>query len=178
MKNIVKTRNWIIVILCLTIVCLGIGFAILSMELDKSKENSPEFSVEFIKAEPRTPVRGGIAEPTATSSITNSNQTINLEFNLYAPRDEIGYKVTVKNTGNMKAEIINLVEKPDYITDMQAANSIYPVKISHNNIVGKILEPGEEVELTITAIFDYNALQPQTFKIPYQLSIITKSPTK
>lgn len=177
MKSLVKTRNWIIIILCLTIICLGIGFAILSMELNNNKNNSPEFSIEFTKAETRTPVQGGLKAPTVTSSITNSNQTINMEFNLYAPRDEIGYKITIKNTGNIAAEIINLVEKPDYITDSSATTSISPVKISHNNIVGKILEPGEEIELNIIVIFDYNSLAKDV-KVPYQLSIIAKSPTK
>ena len=57
------------------------------------------------------------------------------------------------------------------------------LKIEVSSEIGKLEavllhEPNEEVELTITAIFDYNALQPQTFKIPYQLSIITKSPTE
>lgn len=177
MKNLVKTRNWIIIILCLTIVCLGIGFAILSMELSSKKDNEPQFSIEFVRAETRTPVQGGQKAPIVTSSITNSNQTINMEFNLYAPRDEIGYKITIRNTGNISAEIINLVEKPDYITDASIANTIFPVTISHNNIVGKVLEPGEEVELNIIAMFDYNSL-PVDVKIPYQLSIIAKSPEK
>lgn len=175
MKKLVKTRNWIIIILCLTIICLGVGFAFLSMELNNSKNDNPEFSLEFINAEPRTPVKGGEKDPTVTSSITNSNQTINMEFNLYSPRDEIGYKIVIKNTGTIPAEIINLVEKPDYITDTLAAGSIYPVTISHNDVIGKILKPGEEVELNVIAIFDYNAL-PVDVKIPYQLSIIAKTP--
>lgn len=174
MKNLVKTRNWIIIILCLTIVCMGIGFAVISMELEKGKVESPKYSVEFTKASKKTPIQGGIKSPTASSSITNSNQTINMEFNLYAPRDEISYKILIKNTGNIKAEIVNLVEKPDYIINYQEALSIYPVKISHNDITGKVLQPGEEIELNIIATFDVTA-QPVDVKVPYQLSIITKS---
>lgn len=177
MKNLIKTRNWIIVVLCLTIVCLGVGFAVLSMKLESKKNTGSVFAVEFVKDEKRNPVQGGIQPPTITSSITNANQTINIEFNLYAPRDEIGYRVTIKNTGNIAAEIINLIEKPDYSTDLLAASSIQPVKISHNNIVGKILSPGEEVELNIIAIFDHNA-PPTPITIPYQISIIAKSKEK
>lgn len=173
MKNLVKTRNWIIIILCLTIVCLGIGFAVLSVELKKERIEAPRYAVEFTKASMKTPVQGGIKTPTALSEITNSSQTINIEFNLYAPHDEIGYKIVIKNTGNMKAEIINLVEKPDYILDYQEALNIYPVKISHNDIIGRILSPGEEIELNIVAIFDTTA-EPIDVKVPYQLSIITK----
>lgn len=153
---------------------MGIGFAVLSMELGKGKVERPKYSVEFTKASKKTPIQGGIKSPTTSSSITNSNQTINIEFNLYAPRDEISYKIFIKNTGNMKAEIVNLVEKPDYTTDYQEALNIYPVKISHNDIAGKILSPGEEIELNITAAFDITA-QPLDVKVPYQLSIITKS---
>lgn len=177
MKNLVKTRNWIIITLCLTIICMGVGFAVLSMELEKQNNNSPYFAVEFIKAEQRTPVQGGEKTPTVTSSITNSGQTINMEFNLYTPRDEIGYKITIKNVGTVKAEIVNLIEKPDYITDSALATTIFPVKMSHNNIAGKVLEPGEEIELNVVAIFDYNAF-PLDSKVPYQISLITKSPTE
>ena len=177
MKNLIKTRNWIIVVLCLTIVCMGVGFAVLSMKLENQNNTGSIFAVEFVKAEKRNQVQGGIQPPTITSSITDANQTINIEFNLYSPRDEIRYRITIKNTGNIEAEIINLIEKPDYATDSLAANSILPVKISHNNIVGKILPPGEEIELNIIAMFDYNA--PQTsVKIPYQISIIARSKEK
>lgn len=174
MKSLVKTRNWIIIILCLTIICMGIGFAVLSMELENQKNNHPRFSLEFTKAEQRSLVQGGLNTPNVNSSIINSGQTINIDFELYAPRDEIGYKVIIKNTGNVKAEIVNIIEKPDYINDLSVAQTILPVKISHNNIIGKTLEPEEEVELNIVAIFDYNAL-PMDMKIPYQLSILTKS---
>ena len=174
MKSLVKTRNWIIIILCFTIICMGIGFAVLSMELENQKNNHPRFSLEFTKAEQRSLVQGGLNTPNVNSSIINSGQTININFELYAPRDEIGYKVIIKNTGNVKAEIVNIIEKPDYINDLVVAQTILPVKISHNNIIGKTLEPEEEVELNIVAIFDYNAL-PMDMKIPYQLSILTKS---
>ena len=174
MKSLVKTRNWIIIILCFTIICMGIGFAVLSMELENQKNNHPKFSLEFTKAEQRSLVQGGLNTPNVNSSIINSGQTININFELYAPRDEIGYKVIIKNTGNVKAEIVNIIEKPDYINDLAIAQTILPVKISHNNISGKTLEPDEEVELNIVAIFDYNGL-PMDMKIPYQLSLLTKS---
>ena len=174
MERLLKTRNYIIIILCLTIVSLGIGFALISMQLNNNKNNKPHFSVDFIKTEPRTPVQGGNIAPTVATSITNSNQTINLEFNLYAPRDEIGSKIIIKNTGNIPAEIINLLEKPDYLTDSAAIASISPVKITHNNIIGKVLQPNEELELNIIATFDFNS-QPINIKVPYQLSIIAKS---
>ena len=97
-----------------------------------------------------------------------------MEFNLSTPRDEIGYRITIKNTGNIPAKIINIIENPDYINDNIAANNILPVKISHNNISGKVLLPNEETELNIIAIFEYNSM-PSNMKIPYQISILTQS---
>ncbi len=174
MNNLVKTRNLIIVILCLTIVCMGIGFSFISMKLEKQSAEEPKYSVEITKVLKKTAIQGGLKEPTVSSSITNANQTINLEFNLSSPRDEITYIVIIKNTGNIKAEIINLIESPDYIGDYQEAQKIYPIKISHSDINGKILAPGEMIELKITASYDAIA-QSVEVKVPYQISVISKS---
>ena len=47
MKSLVKTKNKIIIILCLTIICLGIGFAYLAIELQKVNSTKPYFDVSF-----------------------------------------------------------------------------------------------------------------------------------
>ena len=39
MKKLISIRNVIIVILCITIICLGIGFIVLSLELKKAKND-------------------------------------------------------------------------------------------------------------------------------------------
>ena len=174
MKNLIKTKDWIIISLCLTIICLGIGFSVISIQLESIKKTSDVFKVEITKVEERTPVKGGTNAPSVTSTITNNKQTVDMEFNLSTPRDEIGYRITIKNTGNIPAKIINIIENPDYINDNIAANNILPVKISHNNISGKVLLPNEETELNIIAIFEYNSM-PSNMKIPYQISILTQS---
>ena len=101
MKSLVKTKNKIIIILCLTIICLGIGFAYLAIELQKVNSTKPYFDVSFTNVELGTPVQGGKNIPLSTSSITNAKKTINFNMTLYAPRDEVSYKVTVKNTGTL-----------------------------------------------------------------------------
>lgn len=175
MKNSLNIRNWIIIVLCITIVCMAIGFAILSMQLENNKTTTAIHDTSFVKVNPRTPVQGSTIVPNATASITNSGQTINFIFNLYAPTDEISYRITIKNKGTIDAEIINLIEYPDYINDSSKANEIYPVEIKHNNIIGKVLSPGEETELNVAATFNYKAL-PLAIQVPYQITIITKSP--
>ena len=42
MKATVNIRNWIIILLCITIVCMAIGFAFLSMQLEKNSNNIPK----------------------------------------------------------------------------------------------------------------------------------------
>lgn len=174
MKSLVKTKNKIIIILCLTIICLGIGFAYLAIELQKANSNKPYFDVSFTNVELGTPVQGGKNIPLSTSSITNAKKTINFNMTLYAPRDEVSYKVTVKNTGTIPAEIINLIESPDYLNNTTLAKTISPVRLTHNDIVGKVLEPGEELTLSVSAIFDYKA-ESETKKISYQITLITAS---
>lgn len=174
MKNLISIKNTIIVILCITIIFLGIGFSYLAMQLKSSKQNEANFNVDFYKALELTPVQGGSKMPTVNSSITNSNKTITMQFNLFYPRDEINYKIIIKNTGNIPAQIINFVEVPDYLNNEKSAKQIYPVKITHNDIVGKKLDPDEEVELTITAYFNYKETAKK-ISVPYQINIIASS---
>lgn len=177
MKAPLNIRNWIIIMLCVTIVCMAIGFAFLSMQLEERNSKVPTHDVSFTNINPRTPVQGGTIPPSATTNITNSNQTINFKFNLYAPTDEVSYRITIKNKGTIDAEIVALIEYPDYLNDQTAAQTIFPVEVKHNNIIGKVLAPGEETELNVAATFNYKALaQPMT--VPYQITLITKSPEK
>ena len=96
---------------------------------------------------------------------------------MFAPTDEVSYRITIKNKGTIPAEIINLLEYPDYLNDEATAKSIYPVEVKHNNIVGKVLAPGEETELNVAAIFNYKA-SPKSVQVPYQITILTKSSEK
>ena len=177
MKATVNIRNWIIILLCITIVCMAIGFALLSMQLEKNSSNIPIHDVSFTNINPRTPVRGGSKVPNATATITNFNQTINFKFHLYSPTDEISYRITIKNKGTIDAEIVSLIEYPDYLNDANVAKKIYPIEIKHNNIIGKVLAPGEETELKVAATFNYKEL-PRVATALYQITILTKSPEK
>ena len=48
LKNLINIRNLIIVILCLTIISLGIGFAFLSVELEKRSDKNLIFDVAIV----------------------------------------------------------------------------------------------------------------------------------
>ena len=89
-------------------------------------------------------------------------------------RGAVSYTIIIENKGTIKAEITDLIETPSYTKNTEAMTSIYPVEISHLDIVGKILEPGEQLELTIVASYK-PTVTPQTKNINYQLSVIAKS---
>lgn len=175
MKKMINIRNLIIVILCITIILMGIGFAYLSLKLEKFSNYTNEFDISFVKVNTETPVKGGTTAPTGTTSITNQGKSINMILNMNVPQDELAYTITIKNTGTLPAEIINIVETPNYTTDATLKKQIDPVSISINDVVGKVLQPGEETRLKVVAI--YNKTNNITSKeISYQLSILASTP--
>lgn len=173
MKNLLTIRNAIIILLCITIISLGIGFAYLSMKLEK--QSNLDFNVSFTKITQKTPVQGGTQKPSCKTEIMNSGKTLNMQFNLYTPRDELSYEIIIKNEGTLDAKIINLIEEPDYLNNAGEAKNILPVTISHNDIVGKILKPEEEIKLTINIVYSYSATVVAK-QIPYQIHLLVSTP--
>lgn len=174
MKKLINIRNLIIIILCITIISLGIGFAFLSVELEKRSDENLIFNVSITNVRQNTSIMGGTISPTATHNVTDNKKTIATQMNLYAPYDEVSYTITIENTGTITAKISDIIEIPNYTKDSIAITEIYPVEITHMDIVGKVLEPGESVDLTIAASYKPTAtIIPKT--INYQLSVISES---
>lgn len=171
MKNKMNIRNIIIIMLVITVIVLGIGFLILSMKLDATNNKKQTLKVEFTTIEAQTPVKGGILAPTATKEIINDGLTVKFNFTLNTPQDELSYEIKMKNTGNMPAEIINILAEPDYINNAKEKNSILPVIMSQTPITDNVLAPGEEQ--TIKLIITYgNSGEIRQKNIPYQLTIL------
>lgn len=175
MNKKINVRNLIIIMLCITIICLGIGFVFLSTKLEEVTTKQNTFDIVFSKVEAKTAVKGGQNTPTGTNSITNQGSTVTFNLNLNVPYDELAYNIIIKNEGTLPAEIINILETPDYLNDASAQQKIYPVTINHNDVIGKILAPGEETELRITATYNLIA-NPTPKKINYQLSLLATTP--
>lgn len=171
MKKSSNIRNIIIVMLCITIIIIGIGFVYLSLKLDAKNKEENIFKVEFVKIEEQTPIKGGYANPTGTSSIINEGATIKFNLTLNMPQDELAYIVTLKNTGTLKAKIINLMSSPDYINDNIAKNYIAPVLLTQETIKDNILDPDEEIKIKIVASYGNSSVQRQ-MNISYQLTIL------
>lgn len=174
MKSSTNTRNIIIVMLCLTIICMGIGFSYLAIKLDTMTKASKIFDVSFTKVIAKTPVKGGLVSPTGTSEIINEGKTLNLNFNLYAPQDELSYTIHIKNVGNLPAKIVDIITYPNYTKDTKIASTIAPIKITHNDLTNRTLEPEEEFEITLVVSYQPTANAGQV-TIPYQMTLVTSS---
>ena len=172
MKKIIRNKNIIILLLCITIIVLSIGFALISMRLRERIKNDKIYEVEIVNIQEGTAIRGGTILPTAVSDITNNGKTASFTFNLSAPDYTLTYIITIKNNRNLKAKIDGLSETPDYINNDNAANDIYPIILNHNDIKSQELNPGEEIKLTITVQFANSGVSINK-TVPYEVSILT-----
>ena len=172
MKRLVKNKNILIIILCITIILLSVGYALIAIRLKEREATDKIYDVSITNIQEGTAIRGGEVLPTSKSDIINGNKTADFTFNLQNPGDTLTYIITIKNNGNLKAKIDGLAESPDYINNDDEASRIYPVIINHNDITNQELNPGEEINLTITVEFS-NSGTAKEIKIPYQVSILT-----
>lgn len=172
MKKIINNKNLIIMVLCLTIILLSIGFTLISIKLEEKNTEGKMYDVEIVDIQEGTAIRGGTILPTASTDIVDNGKTANFTFEMSTPKDSLTYIITIKNNGNLKAKIDGLAESPNYTEDNNQANSILPVMITHNDITNQELKPGEEIKLTVTAEFASSG-QPMNKTVPYQISILS-----
>ena len=174
MKNLSTIRNGLIMILCCTVVCMGIGFIVLSLELKKEKEKEDSFHVVFSKIEKTSSVKGSNAEPKGKIEIVNQGLELDMEFQLKAVHDEVTYLATIHNDSSMTAQIIGIVESPDY-SEERYSKLITPIVISHSDVEGKILPPGEDTTLKITVYYPPGKGDFNGKIIPYRIGLLSKS---
>ena len=174
MKSFNSIRNSLVLILCVTLVFLSIGFIVLSMQLKKEKEKDESFHVVFSKVEKTSSVKGSNQDPEGKVTITDNGLSLDMEFQLKASHDELTYVATIENNGTMAAEIVGITESPNY-SEERFQKLISPIMITLGDIEGKIVPPGDNISLKIIVYYppssDTNA--PKT--IPYKIGLLTKS---
>ena len=170
-----KIRNKaksLIVALAVIILIITVCFVYLIFKYEKLKEIKTDFRIEFTNINKVNPIKAGKFEPTSKINITNHGESLDMSFDLYTPNDEITYTATIKNIGDIKGKIINVISSPDYLNDDNSRKLIYPVKVSVSNVTGKELAPGEETELKITVSYPKVKGKANPVNVPYQLTII------
>ena len=174
MKNINTIRNSLIIILCCTVVCMGIGFIVLSMQLKKEKDKEDSFRVVFTKVEKTSSVKGSNKSPEGKVEITDHGLSLNMEFQLNSFYDELTYVATIHNDGTMPAEIVGFTESPDYSLE-RFQKLISPVSITTSDLQGKIIPAGEDTTLKITVFYSPGGNDATSKTIPYKIGLLTKS---
>ena len=168
MKSMINIRNSVIIILCITIILLGMGFMALSVQLNKKNSEVPSYKVIFTNIIKSSSVKGSNIEPTGDVKIVGDGHELDMNFELNATHDELIYIATIKNTGNIPAKIVKVMESPDY-NKTGYQNAIAPVNITLSDVEGKILEPGEKLDYKITLY--YNPSSNKVIKKNFNLNI-------
>lgn len=172
MKKEVNTKNnIIIIILCLTIIFMSIGYIIISTN-KKTKEDY-SYNVVFSDVIKKSIVKGNTSSPISSFKIIN-NSEIAMNFTMYYPKDEIVYIVYIKNKGNIPCEIIDIMESPNY-NDIQYKNIIDPVTIKISQVKGKIIYPNESISLKIDVKYNQTNKEITQKSFNYKIGLITKS---
>ena len=167
-------RNLIIVILCITIIALSIGFAFLASKLESVKKQQATFRVVFSEIKVSTSVKGGKNSPISKNTISDDATNIKMSITLFNSMDELANEITVKNEGTIKAKIIDVAELKEFPDYNFLSSAQEPIKISHTDLAGKILDPGETTRLKVIAKngkADFT--NPQ--KVNYKISIVAIS---
>ena len=171
MKKI-NIRRSLIIVLLVTILILSIGFILVTVKYHalSSKDNS--FNIEYTKVKKISSSKGSDKEPNSQLEITQNGKIIEMSFNLYSPKDEIIYEITIKNTGSTNVEITELLMSPDFITDNKTL--ISPVKMTLTDINGKVLEPGEDTIVKLKVSYENTDTKVEK-KFKAKLGIIASS---
>ena len=172
MKNIINIKNSIILVLCITIISMGIGFIVLSLELKSKQKEVSIFDIIYTDVEIVSSIKGGKIEPSGKINIKSNGKVLDMNFSLSNPKDELVYLVTIKNAGNISGEVIDLIESPEYSN--KYSTSIKPISISFTDIKGKILEPDEETQMKIKVTYEKTPT-PKKISFNEKLAIITES---
>ena len=174
MKSISSIRNSLIIILCCTVVCMGIGFIVLSMQLKKEKEREESFRVVFSKVEKTSSVKGSNVSPDGKVKIVDHGLGLDMEFQLNAFYDELTYVATIHNEGSIAAEIVGLTESPNY-SEERFQKLIFPAQITISDVQGKIVPPEGDTTLKITIFYSPAGDNATSKKIPYKIGLLVRS---
>ena len=171
MKNLLNVRNSVIIILCITIVFMAIGFIILSIEYTKNRKDA-SYNVVFTKIKKSSSIKGSNIDPKGEVKILDNATEIDMNITMNSPHDELSYIATIENQGSVPIEIVDIMESPDYKHDT-FKKMIFPVTITLSDVKNKVIEPDETLDLKI--VFYYSLTDNGVKNFNYKIGLITKS---
>lgn len=172
MKKKINIKDIMIVILCFTIICLGIGFIVISVNLNSLKNEKSNYDLKFTDVTNISAVGGGNKKPVGDIKITKSGKLLDMNFTLYNPRDELDYNITIENRGTIKAKIIDIMESPEFAKG-NMKNNLLPISITYSDVSDTILDPGDSTTLKLTVLYNYSTIiGMKSFK--YKIGLLSK----
>lgn len=165
MREKIKLETTIILLLSITIVFVGIGFIYLSMKYNSVKKTKEKYEVNITKIIKGNVINGSNKHITTNSEITDNKKTAKFSLNLKNNKDSVSYIIVIKNTGSLSAQIDNIIERTNYSKDL--------VTIKYNDIVGEVIEPGDEIELELNVLSPNKNILSKDFI--YQITILTSN---
>lgn len=174
MKKRYNSKDIAIVVLCIGMLVMALGFSALSMKLDQYKNKSDSFNINFIDAKMISSIKGGKEEPLGSIKIDKSGNILNLDFSLFNEYDEISYEVRMQNDGTVPIKIIDLLSSPDF-KDSDVLKNISPVIISISDVKGKTLEAGESSIVKISVRYGSSQLNNKKVNLKGKIGIIAET---
>ena len=175
MKGLLKTRDNVIIALCITIILLGIGFILLSVKLKEKEDYLNVFDVSFVDVTKSSSIKGSIEEPKGNYEFLRNNKEVQFDITMNSTHDELSYIVVLKNTGNIPCEIVDLMESPSYSVGGNFSYLIDPVTISVTDIKGKVILPDEELPFKIIVYYNPSVKTLKPISFTYKLGVLAKS---
>ena len=172
MKSMINIRNSVIIVLCITIICMALGFIVISVDYTKNKNKDLTYKVEFTKIKKKSSIKGSTIEPKGKVSISENAAEIEMNITMNSQHDELSYIATIENEGTVPIEIVDIIESPDYKLD-SFKKLISPVTITLSDVEGKIIKPNETLDLKIIFYYNGTSTGPKTFD--YKIGLITKT---
>lgn len=157
-------KKVLIGLLIAAVLMMSVGYAALAsqLEIDGVSKIAGKFRVEFTNI--TEGVATGLAKNTTAAKAADTTATFDIEF--VVPGDSMTYEITVKNTGTLTAKL-------DEIVGLPSETDTDPIKYTVTGVqVGDILDPNEEVVVTVKAEYDSNVQsQPSDDQLSKDLSV-------
>ena len=172
-----KSKNVVIIALCLTLIFMGVGFAALSAQLNVTTTAtvSGTWDVHFSEASRVDAGEGNQGSITSDTfdTIDNNDKTTSLTvgLNLVKPGDYATFTVTAKNFGSIKA-ILSNIEATDGFTDASKDVVLRTIKVGETEITDltnpgiEALAQNDETTFTITYTLNPAISSDGTLKMP------------
>ena len=133
-----KSKNIVIIALCITLIFMGVGFSLLSQQLTingtASVDSNSSWDVEIYSITPvkaviagaavdandlddlaATPVSGEIPSD-KLGTVTSSSTTGTFAVNFVQPGDYVVYEITTKNLGTIAAQLVSALTADNTVT--------------------------------------------------------------